>query len=82
MKVKNTCNPTQLPLIIPDVPRGTILSVTASSQAVQMLFHGIWLISEYVQQFMTLWGLIFIILLLLQEAPQPLCGPACDHCEL
>lgn len=82
VKGKNTCNPTQLPLIIPDVPHSTILSVAASSQAIQMLFHGIWLISEYMQQFMMLWDLIFIILSLLQDASQCLCGPACDRCEI
>lgn len=46
----------------------TILSLTASSQAVQMLFHGIWLISEYVQQFMMLWGLIFCYPLTLERS--------------
>jgi len=67
-KGENIRNPTQLPLIIPDVPHGTILPITASSQPAQMLFHGIWLISERARQCVMLWGIIFVILSLLQEA--------------
>lgn len=37
----------------------------------KMLFHSIWLIREHVQQFMMPWVLVFVILSLLQEAPQP-----------
>lgn len=72
MKGKNAHNPTQLSLIIPDVPHGTILLDTT----VQMFFHGIWLINEYVQHFVMLLDLIFVFLSLLQEAPQHLRGPA------